>query len=76
MTNLTPAQQIFRRMVVNGLACMRADAVRVLQDGEAAGALRTAAKIRRALADIDEALKSAEADVAACPLQKELTPPA
>ena len=72
----TPAQRMFASSVRNDLARMQKFCARVLHDSEAAGTLRTAAKVRRALADIDEALKSAEADVAACPLLEELTPDA
>lgn len=62
-TNMTPAQRMFAGLVRNDLARMRRFAARVLQESEAAGTLRTAAKIRRAIADIEEALKSAEEDV-------------
>ena len=72
----TPTQRMFRGLVRNDLARMRKFAARVLASCEASGTLRTAAKVRRALADLDEALKSAEADVAACPLPEELTPDA
>ena len=72
----TPTQRMFRGLVRRDLARMRKFAVHVLAECEHNGTLRTVAKIRRALADIDEALKSAEADVAACPLPEELTPDA
>lgn len=72
----TPAQRMVLWLVRNDLVRMRKFTSRVLHDSEVAGTLRTAAKVRRALADIDKAIKSAEADVAACPLPPELTPDA